>query len=455
MGFIACRGATPQSRDGHDFIATALDAGAPFVVVEDAARVPGTAKVPVLVADDTRKMAALLAERAAGRPSRQLSLIGVTGTNGKTTTTYLVAQMLEALGTQSAVFGTLGVGAPNKPKPLGFTTPEAEVTSNALRDLVDDEVQAVAMEVSSHALATKRVDGLTFQVAAWTNLTRDHLDFHGTMDAYRAAKERLFKELAPANVVVPTELASLAKSPITWGPGGRLQARDAKFDEGGIRCTLAFDGETAELTSPVLGAFNLENLLVAAGCGLALGRSLEAVARGLSRATAPPGRLQRVPNKRGQGPLVVVDYAHTPDALERALVVMREITKGALVVVFGCGGDRDPGKRALMGEAAGRLADMVVVTDDNPRTEDGDKIVDAIAAGVKGKTRVEPAELDRGTFTVLRDRRAAIAAAVAAARPGDTVLVAGKGHEKVQTVGTTNHPFDDVTEAAAALAEAR
>ncbi|MCC7074520.1 MAG: UDP-N-acetylmuramoyl-L-alanyl-D-glutamate--2,6-diaminopimelate ligase [Deltaproteobacteria bacterium] len=459
--FVACKGATAASRDGHDFLEAAVLAGAAGLVVQDETRGrPFVHRVPVFVVDDARAAAAVMAERVAGAPSAQLALVGVTGTNGKTTVTWLVAQIAAAAGKKAAVLGTLGVGAIDKPQSLGFTTPEAEVLSAELARLRDEGFAVVAMEVSSHALATARVDGLRFAAVAFTNLTRDHLDFHGTMARYFDAKARLFTDLRRgAGAVVPAgdddegwaaRLRALAPGAITWGPGGALEAADVTSSATGTTGTLVYAGRRAPFKSPLMGAWNVENLLTAAGCCLSLGLSIEQVAAGMASAGPPPGRLQRV----GAGaPLVVVDYAHTPDALERALHVLRGITAGKLTVVFGCGGDRDAGKRAIMGQVAAQCADVVIVTDDNPRGEDGDAIAAAIESGIgSGLRAVAPTALDRGTWTRLRARRMAIRAAVDVSGPDDAILIAGKGHERTQTIGARVLPFDDVTEARRALA---
>ncbi|MBI1948020.1 MAG: UDP-N-acetylmuramoyl-L-alanyl-D-glutamate--2,6-diaminopimelate ligase [Deltaproteobacteria bacterium] len=461
--FVACPGATPSSKDGHDFLEAAVLAGAAALVVQREERGrPFLDRVPVVVVPDARRAAAVMAERAAGEPSAKMAVVGVTGTNGKTTVTWLVAQLAAFAGKKSAVLGTLGVGPVTAPRSLGFTTPEAEVISGELARLAAEGVEVVAMEVSSHALATARVDGLRFAAVGFTNLTRDHLDFHGTMDAYFEAKSRLFTELRRgAGAVVPVaddeegwaaRLRAATPGAITWGPGGALEAVEVTSGAAGTKGVLVHAGRRARFTSPLLGAWNVENLLVAAGCCLALGLTLEQIAAGLATAVPPAGRLERV----GDGaPLVVVDYAHTPDALERALHVLRGICAGKLTVVFGCGGDRDPGKRALMGAVAAQCADAVVVTDDNPRSEDGDAIAAAIEAGIGARLRrAEPSALERGTWTRLRARRMAIRAAIAASGPDDAVLIAGKGHERSQTLGARVLPFDDVTEAKRALGHA-
>ena len=377
--FVACRGATPRSRDGHDFVAAALAQGAAAVVVEREEAAPADCRAPCFVAPDTRRVAAVLAERTAGEPSRALSLVGVTGTNGKTTVTFLLADVLAENGRRAAVLGTVGVGAPGALRSLGFTTPEAEVLSRELAQLRQDGFTDVAMEVSSHALATERVDGLRFAAAAFTNLSQDHLDFHGSFEAYFAAKARLFSDLLAdeAAAVLPAaggewaaELRRRHPRAITWGldEGATVRAEGVELGAFGARFTLAVAGQRAAVASALLGAANLENLLCAAGCAHALGLDVDVIARGLSRARPAPGRMERIAGSGGERPLVVVDYAHTPDALARALDAARSLAEGRVIVVFGCGGDRDRQKRPLMAAEACRRADVIVLTDDNPRS---------------------------------------------------------------------------------------
>lgn len=458
--FVAARGVTPTSNDGHRFIANAVALGASAVVLErgredelEGVAVPDGVSVFAVAAP--RVVAAEMAERLYGRPSKTLKMIGVTGTNGKTTSTFVLAQALAASGHDAAVFGTLGVGRPETREVLGFTTPEAEVISERLAKLVADGVQTVAMEVSSHALATARSEAIHFSVAAFTNLTQDHLDFHQTMDAYLAAKARLFTALLPAGAtaVLPAHLPEVTKAcavpanrkTLTWAPDTAdaglapdVTASSVEMTTAGLSFVLHAGDERHHIVSPLVGRFNLENLLVAAASMLAIGIPFDDVAKGLSAATGVPGRMQRV----GHAPLVVVDYAHTPDALTRALTCMRELCTGRLFVVFGAGGDRDATKRAPMGQAAASHADAVVLTSDNPRHEDPEAILDALEDGVRaaGMTSMQ----DGLGFCRVTERAEAIGVALAMATEEDAVLIAGKGAERTQTIGDEKRPFDDV-----------
>ena len=468
--FVAAAGATPNSRDGHDFIDAAVAAGAVAVV---AGRPCPTVDVPVIVVDDPRRVGALAAEVLAGSPSQRLKLCGVTGTNGKTTVTTLLAHIATAAGRKGGVIGTLGVGLPDQPRTTGFTTPEAEDLSHGLHDLVDDGFAVVGMEVSSHALATRRADGVTFAAVAFTNLTHDHLDFHGTVASYLQAKVRLFSELrGDAVAIIPAGLGAVDQEALaalrtaapdawTWGIDthqATIAATDVRADARGLRFTLTFSppgtiSQSAEVSVPhLLGRFNVENAVVAAGLALAAGIALVDVVQGLGVARPPRGRMERVDTAGvDDAPVIVVDYAHTPDALERALLCARGFTAGRLIVVFGCGGDRDATKRPVMGKVATDVADVVIITDDNPRSEDADAIVAAIASGI-GASKQEVGDarnLLPGHWLRQRNRRLAIGAALSVAGEGDVVVIAGKGHEVEQLHGDTHLPFDDVREARA------
>lgn len=464
--FVACRGATPRSKDGHAFVAAAAAQGAAAIVVEDTAAARDLSGTAVFVAADSRVAAAQLAERLYGEPSRALDLVGITGTNGKTTVAFLVADLLNEVGRPCSMFGTLGVGRRGSLQALGFTTPEAEVISAELAGLVRSGERAVAMEVSSHALATERVAGLRFRVGAFTNLTQDHLDFHGSMEEYFHAKAALFEErlrddgvavLPDADDAWARELRRRSPEALLWGRSEAARARLLQEDHSaaGMTLRLSLDGAAYDVEVPLLGAPNVENLLCAAGCGLALGLSSDDVAKGLRAARPVPGRFQPIDGRGQHRPVVIVDYAHTPDALTRLLAASRKLTSGRVVVVFGCGGDRDTQKRPLMGAAAGEGADVILLTDDNPRSEDPSLILDAIASGLSSDwRRVEPDALDARCYARVQDRRAAIGAAIAWARAGDIVVIAGKGHESTQTYGESALPFDDAAVARSLLGAA-
>jgi UDP-N-acetylmuramoyl-L-alanyl-D-glutamate--2,6-diaminopimelate ligase len=431
--YAAVRG---SQADGHHFVADAVSRGASAVMIET----PQGAGVPELVVRDGRRALLAAARAWYGDPSRSLTLIGVTGTNGKTTTTGLVRHLLNGAGRAGSV-GTLGAfdGAGEEiPSTAGsLTTPGAADLQATLAALRDRGVTHVAMETSSHALEQGRLDGLTFAVGIFTNLTRDHLDYHGTMEAYLAAKLRLSGYLALNGIeVVNLDDPVWREMPpregrITFGtdPVADLRAEAVDLGAGGSSFRLAGRWGEADVRLPLLGDFNVANALAAAACSLGLGQSLRDVVARLETTPQVPGRMERIAER----PCVVLrDYAHTPDALERALATLRPLTAGRLVVVFGCGGDRDKGKRPLMGGVAAALADLAIVTSDNPRTEDPDAIIDDIEGGMGSTPHLR--------FT---ERRAAIAAALAEARAGDTVLLAGKGHETYQVIGTEKQPFDE------------
>lgn len=421
-----------------------------------------------------------LADRFHDAPSAALRVVGVTGTNGKTSTVHLLAEALERLGTPAGSIGTLGAGRVGRLVAGERTTPDVLSVHALLAGLRDAGAKAVAMEVSSHALDQGRVDGVRFALAVFTNLSRDHLDYHGDMAAYGAAKARLFAWPGLPAMVLNLDdafgrgLASTLPARLShagtdadahdghapaasdhghapaacWtvsaagDPAARLRAEGLVLAPDGLRFDLVEGGCRAAIASPLLGRFNADNLLAVAGALRALGFDFAAVAAVLPRLGPVPGRMTRLGG--GAAPLVLVDYAHTPDALALALGSLRGHVRGRLFCLFGCGGERDRGKRAEMAAVAERLADRVLVTDDNPRGEDGDAIVADILGGFREPTR----------HAVLRDRRAAIRAVLAEAGPGDVVLLAGKGHEPYQEVAGIRHPFDDLAEARAAL-EAR
>ncbi len=450
--FVAIEGAT---FDGTRFAPGAIEAGAVAVLAARPLELP----VPQLISSDVRRAMAFAAHAVYGHPTRALDLVGITGTNGKTTTSYLVDGMLRALGRTPWMLGTVEIRAGEERRPAAYTTPEADDLARFAREAVDGGASHLVMEVSSHGLAQDRARGARFAVAAFTNLSRDHLDFHGTMDAYLEAKASFFTDHGPEASVINVdddagaEIAERVPGALTVGrgEGARLRVLSSTMGRDGIRAELSYEGQRLTLQSALVGGHNLENLTVALGCGIALGVDPVAAAAALGQAPAAPGRLEPVADPRGVA--VLVDYAHTPDALANALKAVRPITDGRLIVVFGCGGDRDPGKRPQMGRAAAEGADLVVVTSDNPRTEDPAAIIDAIVPGVEqtGLPRAESAAAERG-FLVEVDREKAIGLAVTGAREGDTLLIAGKGHEDYQIVGTTKRPFDDRAVARAAIA---
>jgi UDP-N-acetylmuramoyl-L-alanyl-D-glutamate--2,6-diaminopimelate ligase len=426
--------------DGRGFMREAAAQGAAAIVCEtNGETLPGL-DVPVLALPQLRRRAGAIADRFYGAPSRQLTVVGVTGTNGKTTCTQLLAQALTVLARRCAVIGTLGYGYPGALNESLHTTPDAVTVHRLLAGFLAEGARAVAMEVSSHALDQGRVTGVHFDVAVFTNLTRDHLDYHGDMVAYGAAKATLFdwpnlkRAIVNADDAFGRELIARL--------GARVPAVSYGVEQGDVRATaltLARDGMHLRVTtpqgevalhSPLFGRFNAHNLLAVLATLLALDVPLTEAAAALARARPAAGRMEHFGGS-DDAPLVVVDYAHTPDALEKVLQTLREHTAAKLLCVFGCGGDRDRGKRPLMGAIAERLADTVILTDDNPRHEDGQAIIDEVRGGMQRAPRV------------LRDRRAAIAQALALAGPADIVLVAGKGHEDYQQVGDERRPYSD------------
>ena len=454
--FIAVRG--PHA-DGHAFVQDAIARGATLVFAEDHVQ----SDVPVVRVRDGRQAAAVLATAFFGRPAENLRLVGVTGTNGKTTTVHLVRALLAQVGVSAASVGTLGVllGRDGTPMPggQGLTTPGPVELQRLLRALVDAGVRVAALEVSSHALDQARVEGVAFDVAVFTSFSRDHLDYHGTMEAYFAAKARLASLLKPDGVAVVNDgepaWQQLPAVPrlLSFHDGLTPRAADAspvtlradavRFDAVGSTFTVVardgtHDGQRVETRLPLLGDFNVTNALGAMAAAWGLGVALPEVAAALAHVPQVPGRLERLAGRA----TVLRDYAHTPDALDRALSAVRPFARtpdGAptrVHVVFGCGGDRDRGKRPAMGAIAERLADAVIVTSDNPRTEDPERILDDIVAGMqRGPTDPPVARLE--------DRREAIAFALRTAAPHDVILLAGKGHETYQVRGTEKLPFDE------------
>jgi UDP-N-acetylmuramoyl-L-alanyl-D-glutamate--2,6-diaminopimelate ligase len=435
---------------GADFVADALRRGAVAVMAEPGT-VPSGLAVPVLEVSDVRAAIGHAAECVYGHPSRALALVGITGTNGKTPTSVLIEHALVLLGARPARLGTLGFAFAGVEEEGSLTTPEADDVSRALARVVREGGTHFVMEVSSHALSLARVEALRFRVAAFTNLSQDHLDFYPSMSEYGAAKARLFTELEPEASVIAVdgefgeELARRAKGQLlTTGRTSHASVRPvvATIDALGVRADVVTPSGPARLESRLIGEHNLENLLSALGVLCALGFAPERAARALGSAPAVPGRLERC-DEDTDDIRVLVDYAHTPDALARVLAAVARITPGEVACVFGCGGDRDPDKRPKMGAAVGQGAASAVLTSDNPRTEDPVAIAAAVEAGLRTGT---------ARYTVELDRARAIEQAVLSARPGDSVLLAGKGHEPYQIVGTEKRPFDDRVEARRVLA---
>jgi UDP-N-acetylmuramoyl-L-alanyl-D-glutamate--2,6-diaminopimelate ligase len=451
--FCAVRGFTT---DGHRYIDDARRRGAVACLVEDVQAVPPD--FPWLLVRHSRIAMADAAAYFYGYPSHRLWMVGVTGTNGKTTTTHLIREILEACGVPTGLTGTVHTLVGTAEWPVVHTTPEAPDLQATLRQMVDAGMAACVMEVSSHALALERVRGTAYDVGVFTNLTQDHLDFHRDFEAYFAAKARLFERLGdgpdkgPRGAVLNADdawaarLAGLTRVPIvTYGieSPADVTARAVRLSDRGARFILTTPRGEAPVEMPLAGRFNVANALAAAAVGHLFGCEPEAMAEALARTAGVPGRFERV--DCGQPFTVVVDYAHSPDGLENVLKTARELATGRVLVVFGAGGDRDRGKRPQMGAVAARWADMVVVTSDNPRSEDPEAILQDIAAGLKGSAT---------PYHLVADRREAIRLVIGEAEPGDLVVIAGKGHETYQIFRDRTVPFDDREEARAAL-EAR
>lgn len=448
---------------GLGFVEQARAAGASAILFDPPAPAELPAPADAIAVPGLRRRMGAMADQFHGHPSRAMTMVGVTGTNGKTSTVQLLSQAWHLLGIRSGSIGTLGVGLYGDVVPTGFTTPLVLQMHEVLARLRDQGAQAVAMEVSSHALDQGRVDAVHYDVAVFTNLTRDHLDYHGDMAAYGAAKARLFHRDGLKAAVINLddafgrELVGTLASGVraigvssTGQAGATVRAEALVLDGQGLGFDLVIGGERHPLRSPLLGRFNVDNLLAVAGALHALGQPAATIAGVLGRLQPIRGRMNRL---GGQGePTVVIDYAHTPDALEQALRSLHGHLDGRLLCVFGCGGERDTGKRPQMAAIAQAHADVVFVTDDNPRGEDGDGIVADIMAGFAAHAEAarRPTEIH-----VQRDRARAIGAAIAQAGPGDIVLVAGKGHEPYQEIAGIKHPFDDTDVASRALANRR
>ena len=453
--------------DGHDFAAEAVEHGAGAVVVERRTPLPrGATWVRVR---SVRRAMGLWSARFFSYPSRGMVLVGVTGTNGKTTVTYLLESIFSTAGMVPGVVGTISYRYQGRVVPARHTTPESVDLQALLAQMVQAGVHSVAMEVSSHALELERVRGVEFDGALFTNLTRDHLDYHIDMGSYFSAKSRLFtdylrgssksKKFAvihggdPRGQELLEKIRQVGFEVVSYGRSREWDVHPLEIEEdlNGLRGKIGVSSEEIYFSSPLIGPANLENILGAVGVGFALGLPKNVIAEGIARLESVPGRLERIKNSLGIA--LLVDYAHTPDALERVIFGVRPLTRGKLIVLFGCGGDRDRGKRPLMGEIAARLADLVVLTSDNPRSEEPLKILEEIEEGVRKtgvkkfqisdlKSQMSSPKSERGYF-IEPDRRAAIRLALRLARAGDLALIAGKGHEDYQILGAERIHFDD------------
>lgn len=453
--FVAVKG---ERVDGHRFVPQALAAGASALVTQEpwsalsGAAGGGTVPVPMVRVADSRRALGRLASRFHGEPSSKLTMIGVTGTNGKTTITYLCKAILESVGRRAGLIGTVAYQIGPERLAASHTTPGAVELQMLLARMVQAGLDSAVMEVSSHALALDRTAGCEFDVAIYTNLTQDHLDFHADMEDYFQAKLRLFTGLNPAGkkarpkrAIVNVDdargprVSEASRVPVWTYSIARpsdLRAEDVRLSPGGTRFTATTPAGRMSVESRLVGEHNVYNMLAAIGVGLHEGLSLDQIGAALRDVANVPGRFERV--EAGQSFTVVVDYAHTEDALERLLAAAQALKTGRIITVFGCGGDRDRGKRPKMGRVAALHSDLVFLTSDNPRSEDPLAILAEVEAGVRGVAKPAPFR-----YEVIADRRQAIEAAIRAAQRGDMVLIAGKGHEDYQIVGATRLPFDD------------
>jgi UDP-N-acetylmuramyl-tripeptide synthetase len=462
--FVAIAG---HAADGHDFIEAAIKKGAVAIVSQKELK----SEIPSIQVADTRQALADIAAWFYGRPSERLTVIGITGTNGKTTTAYLVESILLQTGCSVGVIGTINYRYAGNSFDNPVTTPESLDLQRILADMLRAGVTHVVMEASSHAIDLYRIRSCWFDVAVFINLSQDHLDFHGNMESYWASKKRLFsdylltgpkKDQAVAvincNSSKGKELADSLQVPaikIGSGPGDPVRTVNVKCDLNGIAGEIETPAGKFDFKSRLVGEHNLENILCATGVGLTLNLSTDDLKSGINAVAAIPGRLERIENDSGR--FVYVDYAHTPDALENVIRALRAVTADRIICVFGCGGDRDNTKRPLMGEIAARLCDLAVITSDNPRTEEPRAIIDQILEGTReiNTRQYLPTDLQGGFnekgYVIEADRQRAIQLGVSVSQSGDTVLIAGKGHETYQILGTSTIAFDDREEARKAL----
>lgn len=455
MLFVAIPGARV---DGHDFLDIAYQAGARAFVTQRPFFKPDASTI---IVPDARQALSLLAAEFYDQPTRAVTLIGITGTNGKTTVTYLLESILQHAGHQVGVLGTVEYRCGSHREIAGQTTPEPMALQKVLRDMVQKGARYIVMEVSSQGLDQRRVDGCQFDIGVFTNLSPEHLDYHLTLENYYRSKERFFTQVLfnstkkPVRAIINQDdphgqkLAhSLPVPCLTYGiSAGDIHATCVLRSSAGISADLNFPGGTITVRSPLIGMFNLYNILAAASTALSLNLPPAAIGAGIEAVTRIPGRMERIENQRGI--LVLVDYAHTGDALENALQTVKDITAHKVITVFGCGGDRDREKRPIMGAVAARYSDVVIITSDNPRSEPPEQIIADIEIGVrtagvsKAADRYAAHHSSVKSYLVYPDRAVAIYEAIALAKPGDSVLIAGKGHETTQLIGAQKIPFDD------------
>ena len=456
--FVAVPG---LKNDGHDFIDEAILRGAKFIVYEKDCKFSST--ITAIKVSSSRRALGILAKNYFGNPSAGLTLIAVMGTNGKTTISYLLESILKEAGFKCGVLGTINYRYNDKNYLAPNTTPESYEMQKIMRDMADDGVTHVVAEVSSHAVDLKRVDDCDFDLGIFTNLTRDHLDYHLTMENYFQAKKRFFAEILPQSRKVHSQkmvinaddhwgqriLNEVSLPALTYGMESACEIRPANYELSlkGIKAEINLAGDTVFIKSPLIGKFNLYNILAAIGAAFILQISSPVIKRGIEKLSNVPGRLEPVASLEKFN--VFVDYAHTDDALRRVLQNLVELKKKKIITVFGCGGNRDKGKRPLMGEAAVTYSDLTIITSDNPRLEDPMGIIAEIEAGIdRGKVKkTESGNIkfngDNNLYTVIPERRKAIETAINAAERGDIILIAGKGHEDYQILGTKKIPFDD------------
>ena len=456
--FVAISG---LKHDGHDFITDAINRGARYIVYEKDIQIPSG--VTAIKVTSSRRALGVLAKNYFGNPSAKLCLIGVTGTNGKTTTTYLLESILAQAGCKCGVLGTVNYRYNNKTYPAPNTTPESYEMQKILRTMADDGITHVIAEVSSHAIDLKRIDNCDFDLGIFTNLSHEHLDYHLTMGNYFQAKKRFFAEVLPQSKKVHPQkmiingddkwgriiLKDITLPALTYGMEKNDAVKTVSYELSlsGIKADIDLTGEIISIQTPFVGKFNIYNILAAAAAAKALQIPKASIKAGIENLSSVPGRLERIDSSSGF--TVLIDYAHKPDALKQVLQNLAEFKKKRIITVFGCGGNRDAGKRPLMGETATFYSDLTIITSDNPRLEDPLAIIAEIEAGIDRSKiqQIAPGNLkakdDAHSYTVISERRRAIETAIGAARKGDIILIAGKGHEDYQILGTNKIPFDD------------